>query len=278
MPAIETHNLATGYDSPLYRGLNFTLGQGELVCLLGLNGAGKSTLLKTLCGFLPPLDGEMRIMGNVVKASLTVQRQKTGFRPEDLSKVMGIVLTDKISAGGVTVRELVSMGRYPHTGFFGRLTDDDLRIVDKSLEAVGMEALQGKQLAELSDGERQKAFIAKALAQECPIIILDEPTAFLDITSRMEMMVMLRHLADREHKAILVSTHDLDTALQSAHTLWLMDKGHGDAGAGGSVAAESGTVRCGTPDGLTDDGTLEAFFSRSSLRFDPSTRRLTVTL
>lgn len=259
MTAIETYDLAIGYDSPLYSGVNLSLQQGELVCLLGLNGAGKSTLLRTLCGFLRPLGGTMKIMGKPMEK----------IHPEELSKEMGIVLTEKVSAGGVTVRELVSMGRYPHTGFFGRLADRDREIVDRALELVGLTCFEGRHLGELSDGERQKSFIAKALAQECPIIILDEPTAFLDITSRMELMVMLRNLADKEKKAIIVSTHDLDSALQSAHTLWLMDKSY-------SCPERYGTIRCGSPAGLAGDGTLEAFFSRGPLRFDPSAGRLTI--
>lgn len=259
MTAIETYDLAIGYDSPLYSGVNLTLQQGELVCLLGLNGAGKSTLLRTLCCFLRPLGGTMKIMGKPMEK----------IHPEELSKEMGIVLTEKVSAGGVTVRELVSMGRYPHTGFFGRLADRDREIVDRALELVGLTCFEGRHLGELSDGERQKSFIAKALAQECPIIILDEPTAFLDITSRMELMVMLRNLADKEKKAIIVSTHDLDSALQSAHTLWLMDKNYG-------CPERCGTIRCGSPAGLAGDGTLEAFFSRGPLRFDPSAGRLTI--
>lgn len=257
MTAIETHNLAIGYGTPLYSGVNLTLRQGELVCLLGLNGAGKSTLLRTLCGFLRPLGGSMKIMGRLIEK----------IHPEELSKEMGIVLTEKVSAGGVTVRELVSMGRYPHTGFFGRLTDRDRKIVDRALESVGLTGFEERHIGELSDGERQKSFIAKAMAQECPIIVLDEPTAFLDITSRMEMMVMLRHLADEENRAIIVSTHDLDSALQNAHTLWLMDKGGPERG---------GTIRCGSPDNLAVDGTLEAFFSRGPLRFDPLAGRLTI--
>ena len=259
MTAIETYDLAIGYDSPLYSGVNLSLQQGELVCLLGLNGAGKSTLLRTLCGFLRPLGGTMKIMGKPMEK----------IHPEELSKEMGIVLTEKVSAGGVTVRELVSMGRYPHTGFFGRLADRDREIVDRALELVGLTCFEGRHLGELSDGERQKSFIAKALAQECPIIILDEPTAFLDITSRMELMVMLRNLADKEKKAIIVSTHDLDSALQSAHTLWLMDKSDG-------CPERYGAIRCGSPAGLAGDGTLEAFFSRGPLRFDPSAGRLTI--
>ncbi len=245
MVAINANNLSIGYDTPLYRGLNLNLNEGELVCLLGLNGAGKSTLLKTLCGFVRPLEGRLEIMG----------REMGRLSPEHFSRVMGIVLTEKVCPGGVTVRELVSTGRLPYTGFFGRLTGKDREIVDTALTLTGIMALEGKQLAELSDGERQKAFIAKALAQECPVIILDEPTAFLDITSRAEMMLLLRRLADEQGKSIIVSTHDLDTALRTAHTLWLMRKG------GGIVS--------GTPEKLASDGTIETFFSRGDLKFDP---------
>lgn len=245
MIAIKANNLSIGYDTPLYRGLELSLAEGELVCLLGLNGAGKSTLLKTLCGFVRPLEGSLEIMG----------REMGRLGAEHFSRVMGVVLTEKICPGGVTVRELVSTGRLPYTGFFGRLNGKDREAVDKALALTGITALADKQLAELSDGERQKAFIAKALAQECPVIILDEPTAFLDITSRVEMMLLLRHLADEERKSIIVSTHDLDSALRTAHTLWLMRKGEG-------------IVR-GTPEKLVSEGTIEAFFSRGDLKFDP---------
>jgi ABC-type cobalamin/Fe3+-siderophores transport systems, ATPase components len=136
-----------------------------------------------------------------------------------------VVLTEKTNAGGITVYELVSLGRHPYTGFFGQLKKKDHEIIRQSLEAAGISHKAKNYVSELSDGERQKAMIAKALAQQCPLILLDEPTAFLDVTSRIETMVLLRKLAREQHKAILLSTHDLDLAIQMGDCIWLQAKG-----------------------------------------------------
>ena len=262
-PVIETRSLSIGYTGrgsrhTVHSGLDLQLYPGELTCLLGRNGAGKSTLLKTLCGLLAPLDGEVRIDG----------RSLRDYSPEQLSARVGVVLTERTQAGGISVYDLVSLGRYPHTGFFGTLREKDHAAVRAALEAVGIAHKAENHVAELSDGERQKAFIAKALAQECPIILLDEPTAFLDVTSRLETMLSLRSLAHDQGKAVLLSTHDLDTALQTADRLWLLP----------AISPEAGTsakkLICGAPDELVADGSLERFFGNDTLRFDPVTRRL----
>ena len=257
-PTIETSSLSIGYrlrkgrTAVVHEGLDLNLGAGEVTCLLGLNGAGKSTLIKTLCGFLEPLSGEIRICGKPLN----------NYSKNELSRTIGVVLTEKTNAGGITVRELAALGRYPHTGFFGNLSSDDYKIIDRAIEAVGMAHKTDSHISELSDGERQKAFIAKALAQECPIIILDEPTAFLDVTSRIETMVLLRRIAREEGRSVLLSTHDLESALQLADRLWLQEKGS--------------PMLSGSPDTLVADGTLERFFSRGPLRFDPALRRIVV--
>lgn len=253
---ISSRSLSIGYR--LVRGcvnvvhprLDLDLRCGEVTCLLGLNGAGKSTLIKTLCGFIPPLGGEIFVFG----------RPLSSFNQTEFSRTVGVVLTEKTPAGGITVRELVSLGRYPHTGFFGRLSDEDRRIADAAMESVGISAKAESFVADLSDGERQKTFIAKAIAQECPIIILDEPTAFLDVASRVEMMILLRSIAQEQGRSILLSTHDLDGALQFADCIWLQEK--------------SGPMVCGAPETLVADGSLERFFSRDGLRFDPIRRRI----
>lgn len=203
--------------------LDFELFAGEVTCLLGRNGAGKSTLIKTLCGIIPPLRGKMDIRGSI-----------------------GMVLTEKTNAGGLTVYDLVSLGRYRHTGYFGTLKAEDHTIIKEALEAVGIAGKSSAYVSELSDGERQKAMVAKALAQETPIIVLDEPTAFLDVTSRVEMMLLLRTLAHDKGKAILISTHDLDNAVKWGDRLWLMD--------------EKTALRSGTPEELNASGTLDEFF------------------
>ena len=190
------------------------------------------------------------------------------YPPGELAGRIGVVLTERTQAGGISVYDLVSLGRYPHTGFFGTLREKDHAAVRAALEAVGIAHKAENHVAELSDGERQKAFIAKALAQECPIILLDEPTAFLDVTSRLETMLSLRSLAHDQGKAVLLSTHDLDTALQTADRLWLLP----------AISPEAGTsankLICGAPDELVADGSLERFFGNETLRFDPATRRL----
>lgn len=221
---LSARNLSIGYKSKrnntenvLYSGLDFKLYSSELTCLLGGNGAGKSTLLKTLNTSLAPIDGAIEIFGKNLKQ----------YKENDLSKILGLVLTEKINAGGLRVKELVSLGRYPYTGFFGKTTETDEQIVSDAMRAVSIDHKSDCYIAELSDGERQKVMIAKALAQECPIIMLDEPTAFLDATSRIEVMTLLQKLARTQNKAILLSTHDIDLATTMADRLWLISKTDG---------------------------------------------------
>ena len=261
--AIQTFSLSIGYSIRggrriVHPGIDLSLFPGELTCLLGRNGAGKSTLLKTLCGLLPPLGGEVFIGERPLRAC----------SPAELSSRVGVVLTDRTQAGGITVYDLVSLGRYPHTGFFGTLREIDHEKVWAAIASVGLAEKAERHIAELSDGERQKAFIAKVLAQECPVILLDEPTAFLDVTSRIETMLALRNLARTQDKAILLSTHDLDTALQMADRLWLLPAYDASAG------KEAGPVFTGTPDSLVADGTLARFFESGNIAFDPISRRL----
>ncbi|MEF9986068.1 MAG: ABC transporter ATP-binding protein [Bacteroidales bacterium] len=256
VPSIKARELSIGYqlrhqhNKILHTNLNLDLYPGEVTCLLGLNGAGKSTLLRTLCGFQPSLGGKIEILGNPL----------TGYSQRDFSLSIGVVLTEKTNAGGITVYELVSLGRHPYTGFFGQLRTTDHNIIQQSLEAAGISHKAHNYVSELSDGERQKAMIAKALAQQCPIIILDEPTAFLDVTSRIETMVLLRKLATEQGKSILLSTHDLDLAIQMGDCLWLQKR---DA-----------MMCCGTPEDLILGGILEKFFNRQEITFDSTTGKL----
>ncbi|MDR0743931.1 MAG: ABC transporter ATP-binding protein [Tannerella sp.] len=255
-PIIETSGLVIGYmqkgkkPEVIHDSLRLQLYAGKLTSLLGLNGAGKSTLLRTLCGFQPALGGEIRIKG----------RPLSGYSQGELSRTIGVVLTEKTNAGGITAEELVSLGRHPYTGFFGRLKATDKRIVAESLDAVGMTCKASGYLSELSDGERQKVMIAKALAQQCPVILLDEPTAFLDVTSRIETMSLLHHLAAEQGKAILLSTHDLDLALQMSDCLWLQEKDR--------------EMTCGVPEDLILSGAFESFFDKKGITFDSSTGKL----
>jgi iron complex transport system ATP-binding protein len=255
-PSIQAQGLSIGYlpkggkRKVLHENLMLNLYPGEVTCLLGLNGAGKSTLLRTLCGFQPNLGGEIKILGKPL----------ADYSQRDFSLSIGVVLTEKTNAGGITVYELVSLGRHPYTGFFGQLKPEDHQIIEQSLEAAGIAHKAQNYVSELSDGERQKAMIAKALAQQCPIIILDEPTAFLDITSRIETMVLLRKLATEQGKSILLSTHDLDLAIQMGDCLWLQKRGS--------------AMCCGTPEDLILGGKLDNFFNREEITFDRSTGKL----
>lgn len=224
--------------------INGSLRSGQLTCLLGPNGAGKSTLLKTLIAFLPPVEGEVLIMGKNVSE----------YTDAELARVIGIVLTERPALTNMTVEELVGLGRSPYTGYWGRLGSADMDIVERSIKLVGISSLKGRNVATLSDGERQKVMIAKALAQKTPVIFLDEPTAFLDYPSKIEMMLLLRRLAREEGKTVFLSTHDLEIALQIADCVWLLDKVHG--------------VTVGTPRQLADDGSLERYFHCDGMVFD----------
>lgn len=247
---ITAKNLAIGYaphtrrEKRLHTGLSFALYSGELTCLLGPNGAGKSTLLRTIGAIQPTLEGKLTLQ----------EREINAWSERQLSRRIGLVLTDQTMAGGLTVYELVGLGRHPHTGFFGRLKPEDRRQVEKAIEAVGMQHRAENYLAELSDGERQKVMIAKALAQECPILLLDEPTAFLDITSRIEIMTLLHRLAQEKQKTILLSTHDLEQALLLADRLWLLSRQNG--------------LQTGNPEDLALSGEINRFFHRDGISFD----------
>jgi len=250
---LKATGLGIGYSdgrSPatlLHENLNLELRAGELTYLLGPNGAGKSTLIRTLVGFQPRLVGEVSIGGKPIK----------GYSQGEYAKLVSVVLTERSLVGGMTVRELVGMGRYPHTGYFGILRTKDHRVVERAIAKVGIADLAAKYVSDLSDGERQKAMIAKALAQETPIIILDEPTAFLDLPSKIEVMVLLHNLAVETKKSILLSTHDLELALQLADRLWLLAKGR--------------ELVSGVPEDLVLSGEFNSFFEREGILFDKET-------
>lgn len=227
-PALSFRNLSTGYgDKVVSEDLTASLQVGKVTCLLGPNGAGKSTLLRTLAGYQKPLSGEMD------KVS-----------PETL----GVVLTERIDAMGLSVHEVVSMGRHPYTGYFGRLSKGDAEIVNEALRLTHTEVLAYRKFSSLSDGERQKVMIAKALAQETPIILMDEPSAFLDFPSKVELMLLLKDLARKHNKAILLSTHDVGIALKTADELWLM---------------QGKKMLIGSPEELDANGDIDAFLGSS---------------
>ena len=220
---ITLKNLVVGYpDGRHTRQLNHAANEeahdGMLTCLIGANGAGKSTLLRTIAGFQLPLEGTVVLGGDDVRA----------LSPRQRAERMAVVLTDRSDVMCTTVWEMVATGRAPFTGFWGRLSGKDRNIVTRSLRLVGIEWMADRTVASLSDGERQKVMIAKALAQQTPVILLDEPTAFLDYPSRVEVMQLLLNIAHKEHKTVLLSTHDLDLALQTADRIWLFERERGE--------------------------------------------------
>ena len=233
------------------KGINAELHKGRLTCLIGANGAGKSTLLRTISAFQPKLGGDIIIRG----------RKLESFSREELARLIGVVLTERPSVQHLTARQMVAMGRSPYTGFFGRLSDEDNAVVTESLRMVGIEHLAERMVHSLSDGERQKMMTAKALAQQTDVIFLDEPTAFLDYGSKVDTLQMLHQLCNVEGKTILLSTHDLELALQVADELWVMtdDK-----------------VTTGPPDELSADGTLSRFIDRPGLHYDPIARTIRI--
>ena len=232
--------------------LDATINSGELTCLLGQNGIGKSTLLRTLSGFQPKLAGSITIG----------DRELDSYTDRELARMIGVVLTERPDVQQMTAREMVSLGRSPYTGFWGRLSADDEQVVSEALRLVDIESLEERLVSTLSDGERQKVMIAKALAQQTPVIFLDEPTAFLDYPSKVEMLLLLRRISREARKTVFLSTHDLELALQVADVLWLM---------------EPGRLHIGQPRALARQGVLSRFVERTpGVTFDAA--RLAVSV
>ena len=256
METIALNDLTIGYHhNCIAAHLQASLSAGTLTCLLGSNGMGKSTLLNTMNGALPPLGGTVDIAGKSIAA----------YSAKALAKQMSIVLTRPITVQQLCVNELVALGRYPYTDHWGRLTSHDETIVMESLSLVGMQAFSQRKVGTLSDGERQKVMIAKALAQQTPIILLDEPSANLDYNATIQLRELIRiwkllkHLAHRLQKTILLSTHDLAFALKMADNLWLM---------------QAGKLHEGTPKQLADTGLLANYIHQKDVTFNPQTMEI----
>lgn len=251
MSILTTQQLTIGYSRKgktdvIQSGLDLRLRAGELVCLIGPNGSGKSTLLRTLTGLQKPLSGKTLIDGKEI------------IKLKQLEKALliALVLTERIEIENATVYNLVSLGRHPHSNWWGNITDEEDAIIREAIEMVHLSHKIHQNINELSDGERQRAMIAKALAQDTPIIMLDEPTAHLDLPNRVEIMLLLHRLAHKTDKAILLSTHELDLALQAADRIWLM-------------SADKG-VECGVPEDLVFNGSFNRAFESKSYFFNAS--------
>jgi iron complex transport system ATP-binding protein len=252
-PVLSTQHLTIGYHVPrqppkvVVADIGVTLQAGELVALIGPNGAGKSTLMRTLAGMQPLLAGTITVLGADLGR----------LKPRDLAQRLSVVLTERVDVGILSAYALVALGRHPYTDWAGHLTSGDETVVRWALDAVGAAHLAGRYVHQLSDGERQKILIARALAQEPALMLLDEPTAFLDLPRRAEIMQMLRRLAHETGRAILLSTHDLDLALRCADTIWLLPTG--------------GPLHVGAPEDLVLSGAFEAAFRSEGVAFDPYT-------
>ncbi len=250
---LELSDLVIGYGSGNHQkrkvagSLNATLQKGELVCLLGPNGSGKSTLIKTMAGMLPPLEGGISLF----------DEKMTQFTQKEVARKLSTVLTDRILIGNLSVFTLVSLGRSPYTGWTGKLQPGDEEATINAIESTGLEDLVHRDISTLSDGERQKTMIARALAQDTDLILLDEPTAHLDLPNRVEIIRLLRKLAGETGKAILLSTHELDLALKAGDKVWMLN--------------DEGQLFSGVPEDLVLNGTFENVFERDSFDFDRAT-------
>ena len=254
---IKLENLGIGYRGKhgvkeVASGINASLYAGELTCLIGPNGVGKSTLMRTVCAFQEKLGGNIVIDGKELEA----------YPDKELSKKIGVVLTHRPQIQNMNVEELVALGRSPYTGFWGKLEKEDRKIVLDAISLIGIDKLRSRMIQNLSDGERQKVMIAKAIAQQTPIICLDEPTAFLDFPSKIETMQLLKKLAKENGKTIFLSTHDLELTLQIADRIWLMQKGN---------------ITIGTPEEVAQSGALSEFIEREGITFDKSQMRVKIS-
>ena len=254
---IKATKLEIGYQKgrnqrSVQKNLEFTAREGEFIALVGPNGCGKSTLLKTMGCLLHPLSGFLEMNGKSVD-QISLQER---------AKLFSLVLTETVTVGYITVYQMVSMGRHPYTTFAGKLGKQDQQIVDESLNAVNMSSMSQNYLQELSDGERQRVMIAKALAQTTPMIFLDEPTSHLDLPNRIETILLLKNLSKETGKTILISTHEIDMALRLADKIWLMEKGNG--------------LWSGKPQEMLENGKLQSVFKSDNFGFDVESGRVII--
>lgn len=246
---LELQNLGIGYKKSsqktwIQSHLNMSIHEGELICLIGPNGSGKSTLLKTLGRILPPLQGDMIIDGKDI----------SHISNHDFSRKVGLVLTEQMDVPHLRAADIISMGRYPYVGFWGQLKKEDWDIVQEVSDVVGLTHLLERPFSELSDGEKQKVMIAKVLAQKTPLMLLDEPTAFLDFPTKSSLLIMLRKLAREHHISVILSTHDIELALKIADQIWMFPQHQ--------------KVISGAPEDLVLQGDILNVFKNNDISFD----------
>ncbi len=245
---LHTENLSIGYKTnTLLSGLNLTISKGEMLCLIGANGVGKSTLIRSLLGLNTLLTGHVYLNGTMLeKLSL-----------KDLAKQVSIVLTNAFPITNFSVYEMVALGRTPHTNWLGKLSSEDEKQIEMALDLVHLTSFSSRQVSSLSDGEKQRVMIAKALTQDTNLIVLDEPTAHLDIPNRVALLSLLKKLAKETGKAILLSTHELELALQISDRIWLIDNNK--------------RLHQGTPEDIALTGKISTTFQNKIVHFDLDT-------
>ena len=249
MSFLKISDLTIGYIAKnrlnvIQSSLNLTAERGELIVLVGKNGCGKSTLLRSIACLQPIYGGSILLDG----------KSLTDLSPSKRAKLLSIVLTEQQSVASFTVNELISIGRDPYTGWLGNLTEEDIRVISEATELTYLKGFEHRNIHELSDGERQRVFIARALAQDTPLIILDEPTSHLDLPNRINILLLLQKLARDTGKTILISTHELETAMQVADKLWIMEN--------------RGGVSVGIPEDMVLNGSFDKVFHHNNYEFD----------
>ncbi len=256
MTILKAERISIGYTSKkkqkaIAQELSFSLHKGKLIALVGINGIGKSTLIKTICGIIPPLSGNILLNGHNLQE----------FSANELAQQLSVVLTEKLPPSNLTVFELIALGRQPYTNWLGKLTSDDYEIIKNALRLTQTTVLSEKSIFEISDGQLQKVLIARAIAQDTPFIVLDEPSTHLDLYHKVQLFKLLKSLSQTTQKCILFSTHDLDLALQLSDEIMVLTP---DA------------FYCNTPDNLVKQHVFDHFFKDDTIVFDPEMRKFTI--
>lgn len=241
---LQINDLSIGYQKVIQDRINLQLFEGQFICLIGPNGIGKSTFLKTLSKVIPALSGEVFLIENEINT----------LNHKDLSRLIGLVLTDHIEGFNLKAIDVIQMGRYPHTGFWGQISITDEKIIEEVIKQIGINNLVNRLFSELSDGEKQKVMIAKALVQQAPLLLLDEPTAFLDFPTKASLLVMLRKLAKTNQLGVILSTHDIELALKTADQIWLFTEEH--------------QLIKGMPEDLVLQGHINRVFKNKDMQFN----------
>ncbi|MEL7270532.1 MAG: ABC transporter ATP-binding protein [Bacteroidota bacterium] len=246
-PILSVASLSIGYGSKtILENLDFSIPKGRFVGIVGVNGVGKSTLMRTLGGFQSALAGEIRLENQPLQTIL----------PNPLAKLRSVVLTEQGVTQNLTVQELIALGRYPYTNWWGKLTKVDHEQISKSLERLELIPLKDRKFHELSDGQRQRVWLARALAQQTPVILLDEPTTHLDLYHKIQILKMLQNISHAEEKTILFTTHEINMALQLCDNILLLDPT---------------TSAFGKPTELIAGGHFQRLFPKGMVDFDEKT-------